>query len=87
MPGVSRSPLSHWCVKLPTPTCTVSHAGRMSRFPSAMKRRPSLDFASGYGKALDEYGSDLDLVRLRFAHAHVFAIPPTDDERRNLASV
>lgn len=49
-----------------------SNFGGMFRLPSAIKRRPSLDFASGYGKALDEYGSDLDLVRPGTAHAHFY---------------
>lgn len=48
-----------------------SYFGAMFRMVPAIKRRPSLDFASGYGKALDEYGSDLDLVRLGTVYAHL----------------
>ena len=35
------------------------------RLLPATKRRTSLDSDTGYGKALDEYGSDLDMVRTR----------------------
>ena len=60
-----------------------------ARLPAAMKRRPSLDsFNTGYGKALDEYGSDLDLVRPwpgRAALVFCMSVPVRCGARRNLA--